>query len=416
MGSSKRSRKYSGVTCSGFSKGIYLLAALLCVSAYSGEAGAETGVVSAVGAGRDTGDAIANLLKVTTSKYFKAHSASLTKGVLQAEILPNASSFVQSYKILEGGRSGGVQLSASVDLDVINGLLSLTPKSLGEEGAVKALVAVRSPKLPDAAVSGMKPPAANAKPADPFSPLAVAARERLSRRDFTDVVLSPEELQAVSAGEDFSSPELLRGLGAKAGARIALGISGRFETYENENSHNKDERLVLAATLLDVKAGNVLGRASVNVVSPKTRREQYLADLQRNVTEESKDLFQDIFVSAGRRLVKPEGQAGFAVVRVQFPSNSGLVMKFKALLEAVPGVRSVTEHSIRRGMFDLAVRPALPEASLAKAVAAMQSPDLQVAVVQASGEAEAAPPALTVKLAPKEEALPQVEGVPSAKY
>lgn len=411
MGSSKRSRKFSGATCSGFSKHAYLLAALTFICALP--AYAETGVVSAVGTGRDSGDAIANLLKVTVAKYFKSQPAQLTKSVLQSEILPNASSFVQSYKILEGGRAGAVQLSASVDLDVLNGLLSLTPKSLGEEGAVKALVAVRAPKLPDASVSGMKPPAVGAKPPDPFAPLAAAARERLSRREFDDVTLTPEELQAVGAGDDIASPELLRGLGAKAGARIALGLSGRFETYENENSHNKDERLVLTATLLDVKAGNVLGRASVNVVSPKSKREQYLADLQRNIVEESKDLFQDVLVSAGRRLVKPEGPAGFSVVRIRFPSNNGLVMKFKALLETVPGVRSVTEHSIKRGQFDLAVRPAMPEASLQKAVAGLQSPDLQIALLEAG--AETPPPAVMVKLAPKEEAQSPEEGAPNAK-
>lgn len=411
MGSSKRSRKYSGATCSGFSKPAYLLAALLflCVS----PASAETGVVSAVGTGRDTGDAIANLLKVTVAKYFKSHPAPLTKSVLQSEILPNASSFVQSYKILEGGRSGAVQLSASVDLDVLNGLLSLTPKSLGEEGPAKALVAVRAPKLPDAAVSGMKPPAPGAKPADPFAPLASAARERLSRREFTDVSLTPEELQAVGAGDDFASPELLRGMGAKAGARVAFGISGRFETYENENSHNRDERLVLTATLVDVKAGNVLGRASVNVVSPRSRREQYVADLQRNIVEESKDLFQDVLVSAGRRLVKPEGPAGFSVVRIRFPSNNGLVMKFKALLETVPGVRSVTEHSIMRGQFDLAVRPAMSETNLRKAVAGLQSADIQIALLEA--EAESSPAAVMVKLAPKEEAQSPEEVAPNAK-
>lgn len=401
--------------CLGSSKGAYLLAAAMLLAVPFGGARAESGVVSAVGAGRDTGDAIASLLKVTTGKYFKAQP-NLVKNVLQAEILPNASSFVQSYKILEGSHAGAVQLSASVDLDVINGLLSLTPKSLGEEAGVKALVAVRAPKLPEAALAGMKLPAGK-EPPDPFAPIAAAARERLARRDFSDASLAPSELQAMGAGEDISSPELLRGLGAKAGARVALGIAGRFETYENENSHNKDERLVLTAILLDVKAGNVLGRASVNVVSPKSRREQYIADLQRNISEESKDLFQDVLVSAGRRLIKPEGAASYSVVRIQFPSNSSLVQKFKVLLETVPGVRSVTEHSIRRGKFDFAVRPAMPESALLKAVNGFQPADLQIAVLPpTAGDPEAVPPAVVVKLAPKEDAAAQEEGAPNAKH
>lgn len=390
----------------------YLLAAFMTVT--SCPAMAESGVVSAVGTGRDSADAISNLLKSTVGKHFREYPPQLIRSVLQAEILPNASSFVQSYKILEGGRGGAVSLSASVDLDVINGLLTFSPKALGETEGGKALILVRGPKLPDSALAGMKP---GAQVPDPFQALATGARERLTRRDFTDVTLTSADMQAVGAGEDLASPELLRGMGTKAGARVVMGITGRFEYYENENSHNKDERLVISATLVDVKAGSVIARGSVNVVSPKSRREQYIADLQRSIVEEGKDLFQDVLVAAGRRLVKTEAHTDFSVIRVQFPSNNGLVQRFRALLESVPGVRSVAEYSVRRGKFDLAIRPALTEATLAKAVAGLQSPDILISVYQALGsEAEGStqPPLLTVKLAPKETgAAGQTEGAPA---
>jgi hypothetical protein len=408
----KRSKKSLVAMFSGFSNPAYLLAAFFALAA---AAQAETGVVSAVGTGRDSGDAISNLLKTTMGKYFKSQPPRYITSVLQGEILPNASSFLQSYKMLEGSRAGMVQLSASIDLDVLSGLLNLTPKNLGEENLTKALVVVRAPKLPDSAVAGMKPPVNGAKAVDPFSPLATGARERLSRRDFSDVTLTAEELSAVGAGEDISSPELLRGLGSKAGARLAFGISGRFETYENENSHNKDERLVLTATLVDVKLGIVLGRTNVNVVNPKSRREQYISELQRNISEESKDLFQDVLVSAGRKIGKQEGPDGLSVVRVQFPSNNGLVMKFKSLLEGVPGVRSVTEYSIRRGKFDLAIRPALAEANLVKAVSSMRSPDIQISLIEAVASSDLPSPVVTVKLAPKEESQGDEGGVQNAK-
>ncbi len=414
----KRSKKSSAEMFSG-SNNFHLLAYLLAafVPLFSGSVFAATGTVSAVGTGRDASEAIANLLKVTVAKHFKDYPAPLTRSVLQSEILPNASSFVQSYKILEGGRSGAVSLSASVDLDVINGLMSLSPKAIGEAEGAKALVLLRGARIPDSVLAGMKP---DAKVIDPFNALMVSARERLSRRSFTEVALGNDEMQALGAGEDLTSPELLRGMGAKAGARVVLGITGRFEAYENENSHNKDERLVLSATLVDVRAGSIITKASVNVVSPKSRREQYLADLQRNIIEESKDLFQDIFVAAGRRLVKTEAQSGFVVVRVQFPSNNGLVQKFRALLESLPGIRSVTEYSVTRGKFDLAIRPALPEATMAKAVAGLQSADISITMFQALSEEPdpaAQPPILTVKLSPKDAVNPgQAEGaLPNAK-
>ncbi|MGZ3721179.1 MAG: hypothetical protein ACXWR1_22690, partial [Bdellovibrionota bacterium] len=353
------------------SKTLYLVA-LVALGATS--ARAETGVVSATGAGHDTPEAITNLLRTTIGKYFKNEpDPQLTRTILQTEILPNASSFVQSYRITDGSKSGLVSLSANIDLDVIHGLLSLTPKNIGEADGAKALVLVHGAKLPDSVVSSLKNPGAVA---DPFSTLAEAGRERLFRREFTEAQLTNEDMQAVGVGEDFSSPEVLRGLGAKAGARIVLGITGRYETFDNENSHNKEERVVLAATMVDVSAGTVIARTSVNVVNPKTRKEQYVADLQRNILEESKDLFQDVFVAAGRRLVKGESHTEFSVVRILYPSNATLVTQFKALLEAVPGVRSVVEYSIARGKYDFAVRPPLADTALAKAITAMQSPDI----------------------------------------
>jgi hypothetical protein len=401
MGSSKRSKRSLAATCSAFSKVpgararaaslFYLLAALACPPG----AVADSGVVNSTGAGRDTPEAITSLLRNTVGRYFK-ENPQLTRAILQTEILPNASSFVQSYKVNEGSHGGAVSLSANVDLDVIHGLLSLTPANLGEKDGAKALVIVRGAKLPDSVIAGLK---SKAPPADPFAPLA-----------------EPEEVQSMGAGDDMSSPELLRGLGAKAGARVVLAVTARFEAYENENAHNKEERLVLSAVLVDVKTGVALGRASVNVVNPKTRREIYIADLQRNLLDESKDLFQDVFVSAGRKLGKIESHDEFSVVRVLFPSNSTLVARFKTMLEGVPGVRSVTEYSVKRGRFDFAVRPAQNDAALAKAVAGLQAPDVAVAAVDllsAAGETEAHPPAVSVKLQPKEAAVPAGAAAPN---
>lgn len=389
---------------------VYLLAALLM----SASSYAETGVVSATGVGKDTPEAIINLLKVTVGKYFKT-DPQFTHAVLQTEILPNASSFVQSYKLNEGSHPGAVSLSANIDLDVIHGLLSLTPKNVGETAGAKALVIVKGAKLPDSVLSTLK----SKTPPDPFAPLVEAAKERFFRREFSDAELAPEDLQQVSAGDDVASPEVLRGLGAKAGARVVLVVTGRYETFENENAHNKEERMVLSSTMLDVKTGAVIGRASVNVVNPKSRKEQYVQDLSRNVLEESKDLLQDVFVAAGRKLVKAETHDEFTVVRVAYPSNGALVARFKQLLEGVPGVRSVLEYSVKRGKFDFAVRPAVAEAALLKGVAAAaaQATDIAVAPLErvvAANEPEDHPPSVTFKLEPKEAAQPAAEGGPNA--
>src|SRR5258708_2442189 len=108
MGSFRKLKRSSAVTFwASSSLALYLLAAT---------ANAETGVVSATGSGHDAPDAIVNLLRTTIGKYFRSDpkpQLQLTRVILQTEIVPNASSFVQSYKIVDGGKAGVVTLSAN---------------------------------------------------------------------------------------------------------------------------------------------------------------------------------------------------------------------------------------------------------------------------------------------------------------
>lgn len=414
MASSKRSKKYSAVMSLASSKprraGFFLLT--LAALSLAPFAGAETGIVSAVGTGKDVPEAIISLLRSAVGKYFGGgESAALARNVLQNEIIPNASAFVQSYRIVESGR-GAVSLSANVDLDVIRALLILTPAQLGDSEGARAFVAVKGARLPEGAAVPAKP--GGAVP-NPYQVLETAAKDRFVRRQFTVATLGAEETQSLGAGEDVAAPELLRGLGAKAGARLALGISSRYESFENENSHNKEQRIVLTATLLDVKTGALLGRSSVNVSEPKSRKEQYAADLQRSLAEEGKDLFHDVLVSAGKKFFRGSEQEGFTLLRVQYPSNAQLVSKFRALLEANKAMKSVVEYSITRGAVDFAVRPAMKDAALAKVIKALSSEEINVTLVENAGQAEAKAPMVVVKLAPKEAPGANAQEIPNEK-
>ena len=401
MPSSKKLKRSSAATCSVFNKaGFYLLAfaaanlATSIAAAPPAFAAAETGVVSATGTGPDTNSAIAGLLRAAVNKYFADEPAPLRGALLQNEIIPNATSYVQSYRLLESPK-GTVALSANVDLDVIRGLMSLTPAKLGAEPKSKVVVVVKGTKLPELAGGKV------ANPANPFAVLEIGAKERLTRREFEPAVVSAEEAQAFSPGEEATSAELLRGLGQRAGARLALGIGSRREQFENENSHNKEERIVLSSVLLDVKTGAILGRANVNVSEPRGRRDQFNADLQRNLAEDSKDLFQDLFVAAGRRLGPAEATSDFAVLRVQYPSNPGLVNSLRLQLETGKGLKSVTEYGVRHGAFDLAIRPNLSAEALHKILATVNGGDISVTPVDTLPDDSERRPTVTVKVAPK---------------
>lgn len=404
MGLFKRSKRSSGGTFSVSYRNAYLLALLALGLAHS--ALAETGEVSAIGNGRDVGEATLSLLRNSVTKYFTDEPAAITRPILQNEIIPNASSFVQSYKMLEGSKGGAVSISANVDLDVLRALFSLRPDRMGEEKGAKALVVVRGARIPEAM--------GGAAPANPYLALEQAAKERFSRRQFEPLVLGANELQEMGIGDDVTSPELLRGLGAKKEARLVLGVASHYESFENENAHGKDERLLLTATLVDVKAGTVIGRSSIHVTNPKTRRDIYVSDLQKVLLEESKDLFQDVIVSAGKRLAKEGTKEEFALVRVQYPPNALLVSRFRTALEAVKGVKSVVEFSAHRGAYDFALRPALAEAALVKSLQSQELPEMAITILQTTDAVveEGPRPVLLVRLSPKADpaAAPKAEG------
>jgi hypothetical protein len=386
----------------------------LFIPALARNAHAETGEVSAIGSGHDAAEATLSLLRSTVAKYFKDEPSAVVRSVLQNEILPNAASFVQSYRVLDS-KAGTMSISANVDLDVLRALFGLRPDKLGEPANAKALVVVRGARIPD----NFTTPNATV---NPYAALELAAKERFSRRRFTPVVLSAAEVQELGAGDDVSSAELLRGLGAKAEARLALGISSHYETFESEHSYHKEERVVFTAVLVDVKNGTVVGRTSTHFTNPVTKRDQYNIELQKLIVEDSRDLFQEVFVQAGKRLAKESAKDDSVVVRVLQPANAMLTGRLRTALEAVKGVKSVLEYSASRGHFDFRVKPAVSAAELSKGLLAQNLEDATITVVSPADAGaqpeEAVSPGLFVRVAPKAPAAAegpvQPEGGPNA--
>jgi hypothetical protein len=385
------------VTSWAFSKAVLLL--LASFPAY-----AEMGVVNGIGAGRDVPEATAALLRTVVTKNFREPAAlPLVRSVLQFEVIPNASSFVQSYRILDSGKSKTVNLSANVDLEVVRALISLTPESLSEAKGVKALVVVKGAPLAEEAAD-------KTKALNPYLVLEAAGKERFARRGFTPGTLTENEIR--EAGEDaVSSPEFLRGLGAKSGARLALGISSKYELFENENSHNKEPRLVISATLVDVKAAAVLARETVTAPSPKSRKEQYALDLQRVLLEEGKDLFHEIFVDSGKKVLKTTDVQDFSILRLVNPPSAALVAKFRVALEQVKEIRSLVEYGISRGALDYSLKPVMSEAGLTKILKGLSSEEFVLTIEpNAPVEGQVKAPLVAVKLAAKEAAPQEVPG------
>jgi hypothetical protein len=257
---------------------------------------------------------------------------------------------------------------------------------------------------------------------DPFAVLDEAVKERLKRRYFEVPQISSQDLASIEPSDDLTSLEVLRGLARKLDARIAVGITAKMEKIENENAHAHEERVIISASMVDAKRGEIIARSSINFPNPKTRKDAYYADFKRYLIDESRDLMQDLFVSGGKRSQRAQTKEEFTIIRVQYPSSPILTSKFRVLLEGIKGTKSVVEYKIRRGFFDFAVSPKMDSALSAKNIQNITSEDLMIDVLfpfkKERIEVDNEGADIVVKLSPKEKAvepLPDEGGVSNEK-
>ena len=362
------------MTCLGFSETKNFLFFLVTATFFSNLSFAETPQVIST-SGRDLSEAFDNVLKITVSKFLQ-DKPEFYRPILQNEILSTTNSFIQSYKITDKRSDGAVSVSAVVDLDVIRGLFSFAPKAFGEE-AQRVLIIVKGEPVPDDKKTKNKKLEGN-----PYSVLDDLVKERMARRKFEPIFLDNVEITGLGFSEDTLSTELMRGLGSKYAARLVVGIVSHFESVENENSHSMEDRVVTQSVILDMKSGNILAKATGNIAAPKGPRDQYVSDLRRSLFEEGKSLLLDMMINAGKKFLGGQNSAERSFVRVLLPGNAGLVAKFRALLEAAPGVKGIQEWSLQRGKYDFMIKPAISKEKLTSLIQGIKSDDIAVEISQ----------------------------------
>lgn len=355
---------------------------------------AEYGNVPSAGTGKDLAEAMASAVRAVAIKQVKAEQGYL-KAMLHGEILPQASSFITSYKILEDGKSGFVNITAQVDADVLRAFFTLTPKALGIESdqPAKIVIVLKGPKIEALEKDKEK--------TDYYQPFALLAREKLQRRGFESVFLDPKEIASLS--EDIS-PESVRTYGAKAEAQLALGLILNRQFVENENTHQEEERIYINGALVDVKGGRVLAKHGGYFLVPRVRRESLKVEFERVMLEEGKDVLREIFVHAGEALAGGDQKQDLTVLRIQDPMNGTLIQKFKAALDGSRDWKSFLEYRVQRGRYDFAVRPAIKHEALLAKLKALNLEDVEIVLPQEPGD-ENAP--LVIQLKPKMNAQPQ---------
>ncbi len=322
--------------------------------------------IVAVAAGRDSSEAIMGVLKNIVPKSIHVEPTFL-RGVLGNEILPFATHFVTSYKILEGGSGSYVSVEANVDLPVIQSLYSFTPKNIGlKEEDAKVLFVFSSPRL--ATLESLQ--ATNY-----FAAVTNTVKDFLQRRKFS--VVEKKESASAMSGEDPFSADVLKSMGKSQGAPLILGISVAVETEENENNHTDEDHIVLRGSLVDSSTGNVLAKLNSYFLFPKVRKDQVLADFQKLLSDTSKEFMLNLMIQAGQHFLGTE-QKDSLTLEVKYPPSEAVITKFRKLLEGSRDIKSIVELKVERGSYVFALQSSLDRKGLIKKILSLKQDEFVV--------------------------------------
>lgn len=328
---------------------------------------AETNSISVIGSGADLPEAMKNSLNQAVSTSFSSdknldkNEKAIQKNILENEVMNSPSQFVSSYKIMEGGQVGVVNISATIETDTIRALLNFIPKNFSSNSKeAKVLLLVKSVGAPSSLID-----------ASLESGVDAILKERLLRRKFS--LISAATLKDSSAlGEDFTQPDSLKILGDTVNASLSIAFRMNYEQVENENSHSTEDRLQVNATIYDNRTAKVLARLSNSMLMPRSiKKESIPNDWSRVAAEDAGAFFQELLIKSGEQFLNSNEQKDGILLRIVDAPNFQVVNKIRLAIEAMKDVKQVLESSVRRGAYDFSIRSALDKDLLQKKILAL---------------------------------------------
>ncbi len=324
---------------------------------------AEMGSISVVSSGSDLPEAMKNSLHQAVNSSFSGDKGLdkteklIQKNILENEVMNSPSQFVSSYKIVEGGQAGYININATVETDTIRALLNFVPRNFSSN---KILLLVKSNGTPSPAIDSALEKS-----------VELALKDRLLRRKFS--LISTADFQDSSTlSEDFTQPDILKMAGDKVEASLSIAFRMNYEEVENENSHGMDDRLQVAATIYDNKAAKVLARFNNSMVLPKSAKKDSMAnDWSRVASDEAGSFFQGLLIKAGEHFLNAGEQKDGIILRIVDAPNFPAVNHFRLAIEGMKDVKQIIESSIRKGAYDFSIRSALDKEQLEKKILAL---------------------------------------------
>lgn len=344
---------------------------------------------------KSVGDALGLALRLAAKKNLNADGPS-QKAIMDAEVIPHASQYISSYKVISGG--GGrswINVSATIDLSALQSILILNSAQF-KKSPVKLLVLVRGFK----GGAPWKGVAYEESELQLVDRIEAEVKKMAQRRQLT-MMPRISSYQEHIENVDVNSSALLRAVALRADADLVLFVDSKFQQVDDDEAIVEGLQLQLETALYERGQNLVLANSKESV--PMAAGEKALTSKSEKVYEIVDTLIDkathDVFMRAGGRFLAENAAEAYLTLRVLDPPNHAAVAELKDSVQKIAKVNSVIEREVERGRLDFWVDAGFGQETLRKELRALQLENYRVSVRQPSEET--APEIVLVRLEPK---------------
>ncbi len=329
---------------------------------------------------KNVSEALALALRIAAKKHLN-FDASVQKQIMDSEVIPYASQFISSYKVVSGG--GGrswVNVLATVDLNALQSILVLHA-GLFKKNPVRMLVMVRGFK----GGAPWKGVAYEESEELLVARVEAETKERAARRKI-NLIPRIASYQDHLDGVDTNSAALLRAVALKSDVDLVFFVDAKFVETKDDESPVDGLQLQLETALYERNQNIILAnsRESMSMLAG----EKALLSKNEKVLEGVVNLIDkathDAFMRAGSKYLAETASASYLTLRVLDPPSMAAVNELKDGVRKIARVNSVVEREIERGRVDYWIDAGFGADALKRELKTIQLENYRVSVRQPS--------------------------------
>ena len=327
---------------------------------------------------KSVAEALALALRIAAKKHLN-FDATVQKQIMDSEVIPYASQYISSYKVVSGG--GGrswVNVLATVDLNALQSILVLHAGQF-KKSPVRMLVMVRGFK----GGAPWKGVAYEESEEILVSRVEAEIKERVARRK---IMMVPRiaSYQDHLDGVDVNSTALLRAVALKTDVDLVFFVDAKFVESKDDESIVEGLQLQLETALYERGQNMILAnsRESMAMMAGEKAILSKSDKVLEGVVSLVDKATHDAFMRAGSRYISETSNATYLTLRVLDPPNYAAVNELKEGVRKIARVNSVIEREVERGRVDFWIDAGFSADLLKRELRGLQLENFRISVRQ----------------------------------